>query len=189
MIAFLLLSPYLLYVCNGNNSMVFHPTFSAKTLNKNGVSIWYSIPPKVVLLWPTTNANFPLHFISFLVLTNICCISQKYLYNSYVSRDGKEEADTYSARPGHSEHQTGLAFDLNSIDISFADTDEGKWVVDNCYKYGFIIRYPEGKDNITGYIYEPWHLRYVGVDLATKLYNQGDWITLEEYYGIDSKYS
>ena len=114
---------------------------------------------------------------------------QKYIYNNYVKTDGQKNADTYSARAGHSEHQTGLAFDLNSIDISFASTDEGKWVVDNCYKYGFIIRYPEGKDNITGYIYEPWHLRYVGVDLATKLYNQGDWITLEEYYGIDSKYS
>ena len=114
--------------------------------------------------------------------------TQNTLYNNYVASDGKEEADTYSARPGHSEHQTGLAFDLNSVEDSFANTDEGKWVKDNCYRYGLIIRYPKGKESITGYIYEPWHLRYVGVDLATKLYNDGDWITLEEYFGVDSKY-
>lgn len=115
--------------------------------------------------------------------------TQKTLYNNYVARDGVANADTYSARAGHSEHQTGLAFDLNTIDESFANTKEGKWVSDNCYKYGLILRYPKGKENITGYIYESWHLRYVGVELATKLYNNGNWITLEEYYGIDSKYS
>lgn len=114
--------------------------------------------------------------------------TQKRLYNNYVSSDGKEAADTYSARPGYSEHQTGLAFDLNSVEESFANTDEGKWVKDNCYRYGLIIRYPKGKESITGYIYEPWHLRYVGVELAIKLYNNGDWITLEEYFGVDSKY-
>lgn len=113
---------------------------------------------------------------------------QNTIYNNYVNMDGKANADTYSARAGHSEHQTGLAFDLNSIDSSFADTQEGKWVNDNAYKYGFIIRYPKGKESITGYMYEPWHLRYVGTNLATKLYNSGNWITLEEYYGIDSKY-
>ena len=115
--------------------------------------------------------------------------TQKTLYNNYVARDGVANADTYSARAGHSEHQTGLAFDLNTIDESFANTKEGKWVSDNCYKYGLILRYPKGKENITGYMYESWHLRYVGVELATKLYNNGNWITLEEYYGIDSKYS
>ncbi len=114
---------------------------------------------------------------------------QKYIYNNYVKNDGQKNADTYSARAGHSEHQSGLAFDLNSISNEFGYTDEGKWVNENCYLYGFIIRYPEGKSSITGYIYEPWHLRYVGVELATKLYNNGDWITLEEYFGIDSKYS
>lgn len=113
---------------------------------------------------------------------------QDTLYNNYVARDGKKNADTYSARAGYSEHQSGLAFDLNSIDSSFENTKEGQWVNNNCYKYGLIIRYPKGKENITGYMYEPWHLRYVGVDLATKLYNNGNWITLEEYYGIDSKY-
>ena len=114
---------------------------------------------------------------------------QKYIYNNYVSRDGKMKADTYSARAGHSEHQTGLAFDLNTINDSFTYTNEGKWVHDNCYRFGLIIRYPKGKDDITGYMHESWHLRYVGINLATELYNNGDWITLEEYFGIDSKYN
>lgn len=113
---------------------------------------------------------------------------QKGLYNSYCARRGQTAADTFSARPGFSEHQLGMAIDLNSIAQSFKDTPEGKWVANNCHKYGFIIRYPEGKDHITGYIYEPWHIRYVGVDLATLLYNNGDWLTMEEYYGIDSVY-
>ena len=114
--------------------------------------------------------------------------TQNYLYNNYVARDGVAAADTYSARPGHSEHQTGLAFDLNSVSSAFGYTDEGKWIKDNCYLYGFIIRYPKGKESITGYMYEPWHLRYVGKELAEKIYNNGDWLTLEEYFGITSKY-
>lgn len=113
---------------------------------------------------------------------------QESLYNKYVNRDGKVAADTYSARPGHSEHQTGLAFDLNSISDDFQYTDEGKWVNNNCYKYGYILRYPKGKESITGYKYESWHLRYVGVELATKLYNNGDWITLEEHFNLTSTY-
>ena len=113
---------------------------------------------------------------------------QKTLYNNYVSNDGKEEADTYSARPGHSEHQSGLALDVNTVDDSFANTEEAKWLVENCYKYGFILRYPKGKSNETGYKYEPWHFRYVGEDLATKLYNNGNWITMENYFGITSTY-
>ncbi len=120
---------------------------------------------------------------------------QKIIYNNYVSWDGQANADTYSARPGHSEHQSGLAADICEsnepacISSDFDNTNPAKWLNDNCYKYGLIIRYPKGKTGITGYIYESWHLRYVGVELATKLYNGGDWITLEEYYGIDSKYS
>ena len=113
---------------------------------------------------------------------------QVNLYNSYVARDGKAAADTYSSRPGNSEHQTGLCFDLNSIDDSFGDTAEGRWVNDNCYKYGFCIRFPKSKDAYTGYQYESWHLRYVGKDLAEKLYNNGNWISLEEYFGITSEY-
>ena len=113
---------------------------------------------------------------------------QVKLYNDYVRTDGKEAADKFSSRPGYSEHQTGLAFDLNSVSDDFINTDEGKWINDNCYKYGFIIRFPKNKEKYTGYKYESWHLRYVGTDLATKLYNGGDWISLEEYYGITSKY-
>ncbi|MBQ7687672.1 MAG: M15 family metallopeptidase [Clostridia bacterium] len=111
---------------------------------------------------------------------------QTSLYNRYVAADGKAAADRYSARPGHSEHQTGLAMDLNTITNSFADTAEGKWVDANCYKYGFILRYPLGKEAETGYMYEPWHLRYVGVEKAAAIYNSG--LTLEEYYGLTSVY-
>lgn len=114
--------------------------------------------------------------------------TQDSLYNRYVARDGKAAADTYSARPGHSEHQTGLAFDLNDVSDNFENTEEAKWLNNNAYKYGFILRYPKGKTNETGYIYESWHFRYVGKDLASKLYNNGDWITLESYFGITSEY-
>lgn len=114
---------------------------------------------------------------------------QNGLYNMYVKKDGVSKADTYSARPGYSEHQSGYALDLNNVNDSFATTKEGKWVNENAYKYGYILRYPKGKESITGYKYESWHLRYVGESLASKLYNNGDWITLEEYFGIDSKYN
>lgn len=110
------------------------------------------------------------------------------LYNNYVLMDGKDAADTYSARAGHSEHQSGLAFDLNTTDRSFGETREGIWLSENCWKYGFILRYPKGKTDETGYIYEPWHFRFVGTDLAPMLYNGGDWITLETFFGITSEY-
>jgi len=108
-------------------------------------------------------------------------------YNRYVKIYGQSYADTFSSRPGHSEHQTGLAFDLNTIDDPFAYTKEGKWVENNCYKYGFIIRYPKGKEEKTGYQYEPWHIRYLGIDMATKVYNSG--LCLEEYFEITSSYN
>ena len=107
---------------------------------------------------------------------------QYQLYNNYVARDGKAEADRYSARPGHSEHQTGLAVDVNSVDYSFAYTPEGIWLKDHCHEYGFIIRYPEGKEEITGYMYEPWHVRYLGKETAEKVHESG--LTLEEYLEI-----
>ena len=113
--------------------------------------------------------------------------TQKSLYNNYVTRDGKAAADRYSARPGHSEHQTGLAFDLNSLDQDFAETKEGKWLAENCWRYGFIIRYPKDKENVTGYMYEPWHVRFLGKDLAKKVYDSG--LCLEEYLGITSVYA
>ncbi|GGI42316.1 M15 family metallopeptidase [Mammaliicoccus stepanovicii] len=111
---------------------------------------------------------------------------QAQLYKDYVARDGVEEADKYSAKPGKSEHQTGLTFDVGSntatydFKKSFGDTKEGKWIEQNAYKYGFIIRYLKGKENITGYQYEPWHLRYVGKDLAKKIHQKN--LTLEEYF-------
>lgn len=111
---------------------------------------------------------------------------QQGLYDKYVRINGQEKADTFSARPGHSEHQTGLAFDLNIIDDSFAGTPEAEWIAAHCHEYGFIIRYPEGKQDITGYQYEPWHVRYLGKETAQKVYDSG--LTLEEYLGIDSKY-
>ena len=114
--------------------------------------------------------------------------TQATLYQNYVNRDGVAAADTYSARPGHSEHQTGLAFDVNEVSNAFDNTAEANWLASNCYKYGFILRYPKGKTNETGYIYESWHFRYVGEELATKLYNGGNWITLESYFGITSNY-
>ena len=112
---------------------------------------------------------------------------QKWQYNYYAERDGAALADTYSARAGHSEHQSGLAFDLNSLDKSFGTTAEGIWLAANCHKYGFIIRYPEGKEHLTGYMYEPWHVRYLGVDLATSVKESG--LCLEEYFGITSTYA
>lgn len=112
--------------------------------------------------------------------------TQKAIYSRYVYNNGQENADRFSARPGHSEHQTGLAFDLNSLSESFGDTREGIWLSENCHKFGFIIRYPKGKEHITGYMYEPWHVRYLGTENAEKIYASG--LTVEEYLGISSTY-
>ena len=106
--------------------------------------------------------------------------TQNNLYNNYAKRDGQKKADTYSARPGYSEHQTGLASDINTVQDSFEYTKEYKWLKDNSYKYGFILRYPKGKEYITGYQFEPWHYRYVGLDVAKYIYEHD--ITYEEYY-------
>ncbi len=110
---------------------------------------------------------------------------QSMLYNGYVSYYGQASADTFSARPGHSEHQTGLAIDCNIINDSFAGTPEAIWLEEHCHEYGFIIRYPYGKQSVTGYKYEPWHIRYIG-DKATEIYESG--LTLEEYFGLSSSY-
>lgn len=111
---------------------------------------------------------------------------QVSLYDRYVERDGVEEADRYSARPGYSEHQTGLAFDIGEANKEqdwassrFGDTEAGKWIADNAHLYGFIMRYPEGKEPITGYMHESWHFRYVGEEIATDIYENNS--TLEEY--------
>ncbi len=113
--------------------------------------------------------------------------NQAAIYAQYVYNDGKENADTYSARAGFSEHQSGLALDLNSMRQSFADTAEGKWLAEHCAEYGFIIRYLKGKDEYTGYMYEPWHVRYIGKEKARIITDSG--LSLEEYYGITSDYA
>ncbi len=113
--------------------------------------------------------------------------TQQGLYARYVAGYGQAAADTFSARAGHSEHQTGLAMDVNNIEDWFGDTKEGKWLAENCHKYGFIIRYPKSKEAITGYKYEPWHIRYLGETIATDVYNSG--LCLEEYLNITSKYN
>uniref|UniRef100_UPI004027E718 D-alanyl-D-alanine carboxypeptidase family protein n=1 Tax=Butyribacter sp. TaxID=2822465 RepID=UPI004027E718 len=111
---------------------------------------------------------------------------QKEIYNRNVSTKGKKKANQVSAFPGSSEHQTGLTIDVSADSIgcaleqSFGKTIEGKWLASNCYKYGFTIRYPKEKEDITGYSYEPWHIRYVGKNLAKRLYKKK--LTLEEYY-------
>ena len=114
---------------------------------------------------------------------------QKTLYDGYVSSTGQAEADRTSARPGYSEHQTGLAFDVEAtnmkchLDKCLGDTADSKWIAANAYVYGFIVRYTQNKEGVTGYDYEPWHLRYVGVDLAKEL--RGKNIeTLEEFFDV-----
>lgn len=108
---------------------------------------------------------------------------QEKTYNNEKNSKGIAQADKVISRPGHSEHQTGLAFDINIYQKKFdkfEDTEEFKWLVDNSYKFGFILRYPKDKENITGYIFEPWHFRYVGKDIAKYIYENR--ITFEEYY-------
>ena len=111
---------------------------------------------------------------------------QQSLFTRYCNRDGVAAAERYSARPGFSEHQSGYAIDLNSITNSFANTSEGRWVAAHCWEYGFILRYPKGKEWATGYMHEPWHIRYVGTALSLTLRDNG--LTLEEYFGITSVY-
>ncbi len=113
--------------------------------------------------------------------------TQAVAYENFCYSRGQEEADRISARPGHSEHQTGLAMDINSTSLSFEGTPEAEWLAEHCSEYGFVIRYPKDKEDITGYIYEPWHLRYLGKDLAEYLTENN--LTLEEYFGITSVYT
>ncbi|MCI9294442.1 MAG: M15 family metallopeptidase [Lawsonibacter sp.] len=106
---------------------------------------------------------------------------QTSTYNRYLSQDRQASVDTYSARPGHSEHQTGLALDINtaSIPAHFENTPAFAWLKEHCAQYGFILRYPQGKEGITGYRFEPWHYRYVGLEAAQACMSQG--LTFEEY--------
>jgi zinc D-Ala-D-Ala carboxypeptidase len=115
--------------------------------------------------------------------------SQVRVYNGWVASKGQAQADLQSARPGYSEHQTGLAIDFVGttggcgLAACFADTNAGTWLAQNAYKWGFILRYPEGKTAVTGYEFEPWHYRYVGVDLATEMHDTGV-STMEEFFHL-----
>lgn len=110
---------------------------------------------------------------------------QKSIYNSNINNHGQEYTDKYSAKPGHSEHQTGLAMDVSCPSVgfdlveSFGETKEGIWLKDNAHRFGFILRYPKGSESIVGYCYEPWHVRYVGKDISLEIYEEQ--ITYEEY--------
>jgi zinc D-Ala-D-Ala carboxypeptidase len=116
---------------------------------------------------------------------------QEVLFNAEVKRVGEEQAVQTVAIPGTSEHQTGLAMDISSQSVSlnltetFGETKEGKWVRDNAHRFGFILRYPKGKETITGYQYEPWHFRFVGEKSALTIYEKK--LTLEEYFNIVEK--
>ena len=110
---------------------------------------------------------------------------QNQLYNNYINTYGVDYTNNYSARPGYSEHQSGLALDIISTNTSldtFYKSNEYKWLLENSSRYGFILRYPKDKENITGYAYEPWHYRYVGIDTALKIKKEN--ITFDEYYAF-----
>lgn len=113
--------------------------------------------------------------------------TQQAVYANEVAAYGQTVADTQSAKPGYSEHQSGWSLDMGGggcgIEDCFARTNEGKWLAGNAYKYGFVIRYPEGKQSITGYRYEPWHIRYVGKDLAGEM-KRTNISTLEEFFEL-----
>ena len=112
---------------------------------------------------------------------------QEKIFKKYVDKDGRYGAEQYSAEPGHSEHQTGLCADVSSPSVNYhlvqayGTVEEGQWLAKNAHKYGFIIRFPKGKEKITGYEYEPWHIRYVGKAAAAEIYKKK--LTLEEYLG------
>lgn len=116
--------------------------------------------------------------------------TQTTLFTRYVKKDGEAAAKKYSAEPGHSEHETGLAIDVSgstgkcAAEDCFDGTPEAVWLADHAHEYGFIIRYPKGKEAITGYQYEPWHLRYVGKEAASEIHEKG--ITLEEYSNVST---
>lgn len=122
--------------------------------------------------------------LSIMIVSGYRSIStQRAIYNRQVTNKGQVKADLVSARPGHSEHHTGLAIDIDcdgKLEEYFENTEQFEWLSKNAYKYGFILRYPKGKTYITGYSYEPWHYRYVGVEAATIIHNED--ITFEEYY-------
>lgn len=119
---------------------------------------------------------------------------QGQLWNGYAGQYGSERADRISSRAGYSDHQTGLAVDIfqgmgsglgTDLNETFENTPEGQWLKDNAHRYGWIMRYPKGKEEITGYAYEPWHFRYIGVEYATEIYNVDPFYSFEEFFGVE----
>lgn len=117
---------------------------------------------------------------------------QDSIYKNTVLEKGEAYARLHVAKPGYSEHQSGLSADISSRGVglqlteSFGQIDDGIWLFNNAHKFGFIIRYPKDKEHITGYAYEPWHIRYVGKYIATNIFNNN--LTLEEWYELNSKF-
>ena len=149
--------------CYGNDQMLTHDTYSAFIEMFNAA--------KSEGLTLIINSSFRSYE------------DQEDIYNYYLDIKGEEETNKIAAKPGHSEHQTGLAVDIqtyNSTSKTFEDFEEFKWLKKNAYRYGFILRYPKDKQYITGYEYESWHYRYVGVEAATYIYENN--ITFDEYY-------
>lgn len=115
---------------------------------------------------------------------------QSQLWNGYAAQYGADRADRISSRPGYSDHQTGLAVDIvqnqgNDFNEAFEDTAAAKWLHAHAQEYGWIMRYPKGKEDITGYAYEPWHFRYIGKEYAEAIYAVDEWETFEEYFGVE----
>ncbi len=115
---------------------------------------------------------------------------QAVLFQSYADTHGEEAANRFSARPGQSEHQLGTAVDFGGtpfdLTADFADTEQGHWLAENAHIFGFALSYPEGKEHITGYVFEPWHYRYIGVDAAVEWKESGK--TLKEYLETKPQY-
>lgn len=174
--------------------LLVNKSYSLPKEFNEGANGTYSMRPEATKAFAEMSAASPLEIRKKLTIVSgfRTIARQTTLFNNYVKRDGLEAALTYSARPGHSEHHTGLGMDITTADTELCKDPEiaavMQWLNDNAYKFGFILRYPEGKTEETGYIFEPWHYRYVGTELAKTLYNNGDWITMEAYFGVDSIY-
>lgn len=162
------------------------------TLESVGADSWMSMQPEAAKAMSALLDAAEADGISLEVSSAYRSYSdQKALFNQYVDWYGKKYALTISAKPGYSEHQTGLVADVTTpggkceLLACFGNTDAGEWVQDNAWKYGYIVRYPEGEEDTTGFAYEPWHLRYVGKGVATQMWN-ADYATFEEYLGVDA---
>lgn len=174
-----------------NKTYSFPASYKAEYANLNAVHDLEYLDPVVIEAFKQMRTDMSKEGLTLWMQSGIRVYKvQESLYNTRVKQLGKAGADLISARPGHSEHETGLCFDVNTIS-GFATQypKECKWLMDHAWEYGFCLRYPEGKTNETGYDYEPWHYRYVGKELAQILWNNGDWLTIEDFFGITSEYA